>query len=77
MNQSRMTRLEQLRRDAGLTQADLSNETGVATTVISRIERGHGARLATVRTLADHFGVPASDLTRDALPVAEREHASP
>lgn len=68
-----MTRLEQLRRNDDLTQAALAHATGVATSVISRIEDGHGARVHNLKALAQFFSVPASDLTREALPVAVRQ----
>lgn len=73
MSAERMTRLEQLRRDEPLTQAELARATGVATSVISRIEDGHGARGPNLKALAGYFKVPASDLTREALPVAVRQ----
>ena len=64
-----MTRLEQLRVDAGLTPEQLAERVGVSNRTICRLERGHSGRIRTLRLLADFFEVPASDLTREALPV--------
>lgn len=67
-----MTRLEQLRLDAGLTPEQLAEETAVSSRTIRRIEAGHGAWVQTLDKLAKRFAVPTSDLRRPALPVAER-----
>lgn len=64
-----MTRLEQLRVDAGLTPEQLATAANVSSRTIYRIEAGHGARVSTLTSVASFFKVPASDLTREALSV--------
>lgn len=68
-----MTRLEQLRLDAKLTPEGLGKVAGVAGMTIRRIEDGKPAFPSTPGKLADYLNVPASDLTREALPVAVRQ----
>lgn len=70
-----MIRLEQLRVDAKLTPEELGKLAGVAGMTVRRIEDGKPAFPSTLGKLADFFNVPASDLTREALPVSERSAA--
>lgn len=65
-----MNRLEQLRTDAKLTPEQLGAAAHVAGETVRRIERGKRAFPSTLGKLADYFGVPASDLQREALPVS-------
>jgi transcriptional regulator with XRE-family HTH domain len=67
-----MTRLEQLRIDAGLTPESLADRAHVGSRTIRRIEAGHGARLETLVRLGEFFRVPPSDLIREALPVGSQ-----
>lgn len=70
-----MTRLQQLRLDDGLSLGELSSLSKVAVGTIRRIEAGKGGQAAPLAKLSTYFGVPASDLVRDALPVTERSVA--
>ncbi len=56
-------KLRQLRRSAGESQEDTARKTGIAQNTISLIERGEReARVSTLRTLAEHFGVSVAEL---------------
>lgn len=57
-----MTRLEQLRLDAGLTRQQLSAETDVHGTTITRIEEGERTTPKTLVKLARFFAVRPSEL---------------
>lgn len=58
-----MTRLREVRERVLVTQAELSQRSGVAEATISRLESGRQeARISTVRKIAKALGVPASDL---------------
>lgn len=61
-----MTLLERLRTDAFLTPEDLAGLTGVSSATIRNLEQGRVVRpqMATLRALAQHFDVPASDLLK-------------
>lgn len=54
------------RLNAGLTQRDLAELTGVPYPTIQRLEAGLGARPANAKRIADFFGVLVTDL----LPLA-------
>jgi transcriptional regulator with XRE-family HTH domain len=57
-------RLRRLREHHAITQAELSERTGISINSISAIEQGkQSARLSTVRKLADALGVHPSELT--------------
>ena len=58
-----MTKLEALRRYAGLTQAQLSEKTGVATSTISRLEVAgiNDAKVETLLKLAEAIGCKIGD----------------
>lgn len=58
-----MTKLEELRRKAGLTQTDLSHKSGVATSTISRLEVVglNDAKVSTLLALADAIGCRIGD----------------
>lgn len=62
-------RLQRLREDKGLTQAELSERSGIPYQRISEIERGDTAdpRASTLRTLALALGRPPGDLLSDPL----------
>jgi transcriptional regulator with XRE-family HTH domain len=55
--------MRRLRERAFLTQADLAARSGVSEVTINRLETGkHGARISTVRRLAEALGVPPNEL---------------
>ena len=58
-----MNRLEELRRKAGLTQAQLAEKSGVATSTISRFEVVglNDAKVKTLLELADAIGCEIGD----------------
>lgn len=58
-----MTKLEELRRKAGLTQSDLSLRSGVAASTISRLEvEGlNDAKVKTLLVLAEAIGCRIGD----------------
>ena len=58
-----MNRLEELRRKAGLTQAQLAEKSGVATSTISRLEVVglNDAKIKTLLVLADAIGCEIGD----------------
>lgn len=58
-----MNRLEELRRKAGLTQAQLAEKSGVATSTISRFEVVglNDAKVKTLLALADAIGCEIGD----------------
>lgn len=58
-----MNRLEELRRKAGLTQAQLAEKSGVATSTISRLEVVglNDAKIKTLLVLADAIGCRIGD----------------
>lgn len=58
-----MTNLEELRRKADLTQAELSQKSGVATSTISRLEIDglNDARVGTLLKLAEAIGCRIGD----------------
>ena len=60
-----MEKLRELRIDRGLSQRRLSELAGVSNTTVWHIERGGGARPATLKKLADVLGGRASDLVKD------------
>jgi transcriptional regulator with XRE-family HTH domain len=66
-----VNRLTQLRTDAGLTALELARQAGVSRLTIANLERGKSAHAPTLKRIADYFGVPASDLQREALPVRD------
>jgi transcriptional regulator with XRE-family HTH domain len=53
-----------------MTRQQLARKVGIHLTTISRIEAGKQAFPATLEKLAAYFKVAASDLPREALPVA-------
>jgi XRE family transcriptional regulator, fatty acid utilization regulator len=56
-------RLRALRTDAGMTQLELQDATGVAASEISKIENGKvDPRVGTLRRIAAGLGVSARDL---------------
>lgn len=59
-----MTKLEELRRKAGMTQAQLSQKSGVSVPVIVKIENGGIDRVigGNIRKLADALGVSIEEL---------------
>jgi transcriptional regulator with XRE-family HTH domain len=60
------TRLRQLRRQRGMTQADLSRATGLDRTYISGVETGRrNVSLLAITTLAEGLGVHPSWLFKD------------
>lgn len=66
--QTNMTRLEQLRIDAGLSRGALYDRSGISSSTIRSIEKRASGQAATLKTLGDFFGVPASELVMPALP---------
>lgn len=57
--------LRSLRREHGLSQEALGNETGAGRTFVSELERAEkGASLKTVFRLAGHLGLAPSDVVR-------------
>ena len=52
-----LTYLKAWRRWKGLKQAELAERAGVTPATISRLERGHPARLGTVGKLAEGLGI--------------------
>lgn len=58
-----MTKLEELRRKAGLTQAELAKLSGVATTTISRFEVDglNDAKVKTLLAVANALGCRIGD----------------
>lgn len=61
------SRLAQLRRERGLSQAQLAERAGVARTQITRLEAGVlNTRLSTLNAVADALGVPAAALLNGA-----------
>lgn len=67
-----MTRLEQLRIDAGLTQSELGLRAGVLSQSISKAESGRGMSVKSLAKVARVFNVPASTLLLPALSIEER-----
>jgi DNA-binding XRE family transcriptional regulator len=63
-----MIRLEQLRVDALMTPEELGAAADVSPRTIRRLEDGRGARIDTLRKLARHFDVPASELLAPVRP---------
>jgi len=58
--------LRRARRDRALSQQDLSAATGVAQATLSDLERGkRGARVSTVRKLAEVLGVEPRELMNE------------
>ncbi len=58
--------LRRLRDDAGLTQMELSNRSGLDMAEISRIERGlKDSRISTIARLAAGLQVETAELVRD------------
>jgi len=57
-------RLVELRKAAGLTQAELAVKAGLGMMQVSRIERGavSDPQVSTVQALADALGVPVAEL---------------
>jgi transcriptional regulator with XRE-family HTH domain len=56
-------RMRQFRRNAGLTQAQLAEKTGIHVNTIARLERGkHTPSHPTLRKLAEVLGVTVSDI---------------
>ncbi|WP_143264429.1 helix-turn-helix transcriptional regulator, partial [Amycolatopsis kentuckyensis] len=58
--------LRELRRQAGMTQDELAERSGIAVRTIGRLERGEGSnpRLGTVKLLADALGIAPADHRR-------------
>ena len=64
-------RLRECRERAFLTQAELAEKSGVAETTINRLKNGHhGARISTVRKLAEALGVAPAELVGQDLKAA-------
>jgi transcriptional regulator with XRE-family HTH domain len=60
------TRLSSLRKQAGMSQEELSERTGISTQHISNIEHGHREIcLANIGKLAKTFGLTLSELLKD------------
>lgn len=55
-------KLKDWRQRRLLTQEDLAKKSGVGTATIARIEAGQGARLSTLRKLAEALDVTADQL---------------
>lgn len=53
------------RLNAGMTQRELAEATGVPYQTIQRLEGGLGARPSNVKRIADFFGVKVTDLIGD------------
>ena len=67
-------RLRAVRERAMLTQAELSERSGVTEATISRIESGHqDARISTARKLAEALSVEPSILMGEGEPVKGAE----
>jgi transcriptional regulator with XRE-family HTH domain len=60
-----MTRLAQIRRDAGLTQIQLATLAGVSPTTVSYLEQGYRPRRSfwAIPAIADALGVDPETLT--------------
>lgn len=56
------TRVRDLRRARGMRVEDLASTTRLASRTITRIESGKAAHLATLRLIADAFGITLADL---------------
>jgi len=65
-------RLVELRKAAGLTQAELAVKAGLGMMQVSRIERGavSDPQMSTVQALAEALGVPVAELLADPEPEA-------
>lgn len=65
-------RLVELRKAAGLTQAELAVKAGLGMMQVSRIERGavSDPQVSTVQALAEALGVPVAELLADPQPEA-------
>lgn len=59
-------RLKAYRERAVITQEDLARRSGVAVVTISRIESGQGARISTIRKLAEALDVEPGELVKPA-----------
>jgi transcriptional regulator with XRE-family HTH domain len=64
-----MTRLEQLRLDAGMSYNDLAASTKVSPRTIRNIESGVTVSVKSLARLSTHFGIPASQLLLPAYAV--------
>lgn len=73
-----MTRLEQMRLDAGMTRVGLALRTGVPARTIRELETGNvrRPRLATLAPLAEQFDVPASELLADFIATHDGREAA-
>ncbi len=59
-------RLKRLRREKALSQLELVGMTGIAQATLSDLERGkRGARVSTLRKLAEALGVEPKELMKD------------
>ena len=59
-------RLKRLRREKALSQLDVVAMTGIAQATLSDLERGkRGARVSTLRKLAEALGVEPKELMKD------------
>jgi len=58
----RLPGLQDARARAYLTQRELAEQSGVATSTVARIEQGYPASLITARKLADALGVTLREL---------------
>jgi transcriptional regulator with XRE-family HTH domain len=56
------SRLARLRFGAGLTQAELSQQSGVCRDTISRAERGGSLTMRSARSIADALGVSLGEV---------------
>lgn len=55
-------RIKQARIDAGLTQTELAERSGISQPAISAVESGADVRLSTLERIAEALGVPAAKL---------------
>lgn len=58
-------KLRSIREQYGLTRRQVEDATGISQANIARLENGSGARIETVRKLADFYGVPIEELLSD------------
>lgn len=71
-----MSRLRELRFDAGLDIADLAERAGVNAGTIRGIEDGATPRASTAKKIADVFGLPASEVFLVQVPDEPAEAAA-
>lgn len=70
-------KIAELRKTAGLTQADLAERLGVSIERVSRIEREGNLTVHTIVTVANALGVTAAELWAEPAVAAPKEGTRP